>query len=577
MNSLRNLTLPVLSKAFQNPNKLVTQCRFAFSTLTQSKYQKRRPDLGTVGDYEASHFERIFDNRTDQPKCVLTKPDEVVSFNRDYTGRYEGSSSLVVLPTSAEQVAEAVKLCNIWKLGILPQGGNTSLVGSSTPSFDEVIMSTRKLNKILSIDTDTGIVVCESGVIPADLECVISDPTYDLLLPLDLGSWEISCLGGNASTNARGIRTLKYMDFRHSIVGLEAVLPNGEILNVMDGSHKDPVGVDLKHCFIGTEGIFGIITKLAIRCPPRPRSTNAALITCDDYASVLEILRTGRRDLADTLSAFEYMDNNALGVVEREMNLRIPVAENNNESSRQGCRHAIFIEISSSALDCHELITKFINKIQNRKLCNSTFVPLTKEDMVKLWRARKVVVDACKDSGLVFKFDLKIPARHVPELVHLFETVSIEDRIITSVNESIQRAPDGSGNLARIKDLIVFGQLPTGNLHVVATIDPHSWEIEKKHSIGAQRYAIPECIRRLQLVLCRWLRSNRTASSGGFLSLSRECDGRWMRWVHRLEIDETGASADGQFPGRDLQVALKNAWDPKGIMNPYKTFPFTTF
>ncbi|VDO05939.1 unnamed protein product [Rodentolepis nana] len=279
MNSLRNLTYPVLSKALRSPNKLVNQCRFALSTINQSKHHNRRPDLGILGDYEASHFERIFENNIGQLRCVLTKPEEVLSYNRDYTGQYEGSSPLVVLPTSTEQVAEAVKLCNIWKLGILPQGGNTSLVGSSTPSFDEIIMSTRKLNKILSIDTDTGIVVCQSGVIPADLERVISDPTYDLLLPLDLGSWEISCLGGNASTNARGIHTLRYLDFRHSIVGLEAVLPNGEILNAMDGSHKDPIGVDLKHCFIGTEGIFGIITKLAIRCPPRPKSTNAALIS----------------------------------------------------------------------------------------------------------------------------------------------------------------------------------------------------------------------------------------------------------------------------------------------------------
>ncbi|VDL11759.1 unnamed protein product [Hymenolepis diminuta] len=513
MNSLRRLTFP---------------CRFAFHTYTQSRDHKRRPDLGTVGDYEASHFERIFDNHSDQPKCVLTKPDEVQCFNRDYTGHYEGSSGLVVLPTSTEQVAEAVKLCNHWKLGILPQGGNTSLVGSSTPSYDEVILSTRRLNKILSIDTDTCTVVCESGVIPADLELALSDPIYNLILPLDVGSWDICCLGGNASTNARGIRTLKYHDFRHSIVGLEAVLPNGEILNVLDGSHKDPVGVDLKHCFIGTEGIFGIITKLAIRCSPRPKSTDVALI-----------------------------NNSALSVVEREMNLRLPVSDNERGYGRQGNRHAIFIEISSSASDCHELITNFITKIRDLRL--------------------KVVIDACKSSGLVFKFDLKIPARQVPELVRLFESVSAEDRLITSANESIQRAPDGSRNVARIKDLIVFGQLPTGNVHVVATVDPHSWEIEQKHGTETQKRAIPECLKRLESVLCRWLRSNNVASSGGFLSLSRECDGQWMRWVHRLETDESGASADGHFPGRDLQMALKDAWDPKGIMNPYKAWPFTNF
>ncbi|KAM7542436.1 hypothetical protein Aperf_G00000010364 [Anoplocephala perfoliata] len=480
-----------------------------------------------------------------------------------------------MLPASIDQLAEAVKLCNQWKLGILPQGGNTSLVGSSTPLHDEVIISTRSLNKILSIDSDTGIVVCESGVIPADLELALSSPDYDMVIPLDLGSWDICCLGGNASTNARGIRTLRYPDFRHSIIGLEAVLPNGEILNVLEGSHKDPVGVDLKHCFIGTEGVFGIITKLAIKCPPRPKSTEVALITCNDYASVLEILRLGRRDLAETLSAFEYMDSSALSVVERELNLRLPVPNNGNGCNRMGERHAIFLEISSSASSSRDLISQFIDKVRSLDLCTSSFLSSTKENMEKLWRTRKSVIDACKSAGLVFKFDLKLPARKLPELAHLFESVFAEDRLLTSANGLVIRAPDGMEHAARIKDLIVFGQLPTGNVHVVATVDRDEWENEQKHTSEVQRREIPSCAKRLESTICRWLRSNNTLSNGGFLSLSKEHDGQWMRWINRLEAD--GVSSEARFPGRDLQLALKNAWDPNGIMNPYKTWPFTNF
>ncbi|BHF69043.1 D-2-hydroxyglutarate dehydrogenase, mitochondrial [Sparganum proliferum] len=255
-------------------------------TLTQESLTHRRPDFGVIGDFEVSHFERILDTRLDQRKSVLTSENEVESYNLDYSGQRKGASRLVLLPSDVEQLSDALKLCSSWNLGVVPQGGNTSLFGTGVPVFDEVIMSTRRMNKVLNIDADTGVVVCEAGVIPSDLEKLLSEPQYNLTPPVDLGSWEICSFGGNAATNARGMRSLKYPDFRSAVTGIEAVTATGETLNFLGDTRKDLVGVDLKQCLVGTEGTFGIISKVAFSCPQRPKSMELALFGEDFCQSV---------------------------------------------------------------------------------------------------------------------------------------------------------------------------------------------------------------------------------------------------------------------------------------------------
>ncbi|VDM01677.1 unnamed protein product [Schistocephalus solidus] len=226
----------------------------------QDSLRHRRPDFGVVGDFEVSHFERILDTCMDQRKSVLTSEDEIESYNLDYTGQNKGASRLVLLPSNVEQLADALRLCSCWNLAVVPQGGNSSLFGSGVPVFDEVIMSTRRMNRVLDIDADTGVVVCEAGVIPSDLEKVLAKPQYNLTPPLDLGSWEICSLGGNAATNARGITTLKYPDFRASITGIEAVISSGETLNFIGDTRKYLVGVDLKQCLIGWTAYMALVS-----------------------------------------------------------------------------------------------------------------------------------------------------------------------------------------------------------------------------------------------------------------------------------------------------------------------------
>jgi FAD/FMN-containing dehydrogenase len=152
----------------------------------------------------------------------------------------------------------------------VPQGGNTGLVGGSNPVFDEVILSTSNMNKIIGFDESYGIITAESGAILLDLQNYLNDIGYTM--PLDLGAKGSCQIGGNLSTNAGGIHFIRHNSLHANCIGLKAVLPSGEILDNITTLRKDNTGYDLKHLFIGAEGTLGVITECAILCPPLPKS-----------------------------------------------------------------------------------------------------------------------------------------------------------------------------------------------------------------------------------------------------------------------------------------------------------------
>lgn len=173
-------------------------------------------------------------------------------------------------PKTTEEVSEILKYCNQEKLALVPQGGNTGLVGGSNPVFDEVILSMNNMNKIIGFDESYGIVMAESGVILQDLHNYLYDLGYTM--PLDLGAKGSCQIGGNLSTNAGGIHFIRHNSLHANCIGLKTVLASGEILDNITTLRKDNTGYDLKHLFIGAEGTLGVITECAILCPPLPRS-----------------------------------------------------------------------------------------------------------------------------------------------------------------------------------------------------------------------------------------------------------------------------------------------------------------
>lgn len=188
------------------------------------------------------------------------------------------------------------------------------------PVFDEIVISMGLLNKIEQIDELSGVVRCQSGVVLEKLEEAVREK--GLCVPLDLGAKGTCHIGGNVSTNAGGLRLIRYGNLHGSVLGVEAVLANGQILNLMSNFKKDNTGFHLKHLFIGSEGSLGVVTKLALYCPNAPNAVNLAFVGLDSYQSVLNTFMLAKKELGEILSSVEMIDEASLNVSTSVLNLQ---------------------------------------------------------------------------------------------------------------------------------------------------------------------------------------------------------------------------------------------------------------
>lgn len=193
-------------------------------------------------------------------------------------------------------------------------------VGGSVPVFDEVIISMGLMNKVEHIDEYSGIVRCQSGVVLENLEAIVREK--GLVVPLDLGAKGTCHIGGNVSTNAGGLRLVRYGNLHGSVLGVEAVLSDGKILNLMSNFKKDNTGYHLKHLFIGSEGSLGIVTKLALHCPTAPNAVNLAFVGLENFENVREAYLLAKRELGEILSSIEMIDELSLEASLKMCNLR---------------------------------------------------------------------------------------------------------------------------------------------------------------------------------------------------------------------------------------------------------------
>ena len=189
---------------------------------------------------------------------VVTDETALEPFNVDWTKKYRGHSKLVLRPKNTQEVSDILKYCDERSLAVVPQGGNTGLVGGSQPVFDEIVLSFGRMNKIIDFDENYGILTCEAGCVLQDLHAHLEQKGY--LMPLDLGAKGSCHIGGNLATNAGGIHFMKYNSLHANCVGLQVVLPGGRILDNITTLRKDNTGYDIKHLFIGAEGTLGAIT-----------------------------------------------------------------------------------------------------------------------------------------------------------------------------------------------------------------------------------------------------------------------------------------------------------------------------
>lgn len=474
--------------------------------LTSNRYPnlKRKP-FGKVGPAEISGFQTILDTNR-----VITDPSELDGYNTDWMRISRGQGQVVLKPKTTNEVSQILRFCSQNHLAVCPQGGNTGLVGGSVPVFDEVIVNTSLMNKIESLDINSSVVTVQAGVILEQLDRHLSE--HELLVPLDLGAKGSCQIGGNVSTNAGGLRLLRYGSLQGSILGLEVVLPNGEILDCLSQLKKDNTGYHLKHLFIGSEGTLGFVTKVAIQCPPRPKAVNVAFLGMTSFESVLRTFKQARSNLGEILSSCEFIDAEAMKCVTGNLDLTCPI-------DPQAFYMLIETSGSKSKHD-EEKLNEFLEDLMSDGTVVDGTVASSEAQIQKIWPLRERLAEALLRDGYCYKYDISLPLD-----VFYNSVIAMKERL-------------GS----RVIRCIGYGHVGDGNMHLNITTKEYDDEVMKL----------------IEPFLYEW-----TSRHNGSISAEHGLGFKKRNFMH-FSKSPSAIKAMKQ---------IKAVFDPQGIMNPYKVLP----
>jgi FAD/FMN-containing dehydrogenase len=449
--------------------------------------------------------------------CLHT-PADMGPYLVEERGLYRGRALAVLRPGSTAEVAKIVRLCAAERLAVVPQGGNTGLCGGAVPPEHgrAVVVSTERMNRIRAVDPIDFTLTAEAGCILANLQQAADDA--GCLFPLSLGA-EGSCrIGGNLSTNAGGINVLRYGNTRDLVLGLEVVLPDGEIWNGLKALRKDNTGYDLKHLFVGAEGTLGIITACVLKLFPKLREVETALIALPDLAAATQILSRARQASGDAITACELIPRIGL-------DLDLAHIPGTRDPFDRPHPWYLLLELSSSRPSgLRQALEDMLTDVLNDGLAADAVLAESGDQRKALWRLREGIPEAQKKEGGSIKHDVAVATSRVPELIA---------RATTAVEQALPGVR-----------VVPFGHLGDGNIHFNLT-QPQ----------GAD----------LQDFLGQWERMNRivhdivVAMDG---SISAE------HGIGRLKSAELARTA---APVKmELMRRIKRILDPAGIMNPGK-------
>jgi len=434
-------------------------------------------------------------------------------------GLYQGKAALLARPASIEQVSAVIATCNEYNVPVVPQGGNTSLVGAAVPddSGAAILLSVSRLNRIRDLDPSNDTITVEAGCVLANVQAAAEEAGR--LFPLSLGS-EGSCqIGGNLSTNAGGTAVLRYGNARELVLGLEVVLPTGEIWDGLRALRKDNTGYDLKQLFIGAEGTLGVITAAVLRLFPQPRDRVTSFVAVSDPAAAVELLTNIRANVGDAVVAFELISGFATGLAVAHIDgARNPVAGEHP--------WYVLVELASGQQPgpLREALEGVLSGAIEKGFVRDAAIASSGRQAKALWALREAVVEAQANEGASIKHDVSVPISKVPEFL------ARADMVVGAAMPGVR--------------VCAFGHLGDGNIHYNLT-QPKDMDSDK--------------------FLAQWMSMNRLvhavvdAFDG---SISAE---HGIGQLKREEIREYKSEIE-----LDLMRTLKSAFDPKGIMNPGK-------
>ncbi|MFZ2268235.1 MAG: FAD-binding oxidoreductase [Azonexus sp.] len=337
---------------------------------------------------------------------VLTDAVDIAPFVTDWRGRYHGAALCVVRPADTAEVAAVVRACAAANTPIVPQGGNTSLCGAATP--DEagraVVLNLARLHHVLAIDAQNNTITVEAGCPLATVQEAAR--AVDRLFPLALAS-EGSCqIGGNLSTNAGGVQVLRYGNTRELTLGLEVVLPNGDIWDGRRGLRKDNTGYDLKQLFIGAEGTLGIITAAVLKLFPRPKSQTTCWLNIASPAAAVELLNAAKTVFDAQLTAFELISETALGLV----------LKNIPERQRPAAVSPWYVLAEFSDAPLAAVEDWLAGMLEGGHIADAVLAQ-NETQAARLWALRENISEAQKIEGISIKHDIAVPVSAIPEFL----------------------------------------------------------------------------------------------------------------------------------------------------------------
>lgn len=448
---------------------------------------------------------------------VLTEPDDIAPHVTDWRGRYRGTAIAVVKPGNTAQVAEVVRLCRQAEVAIVPQGGNTGLCGGATPVGGEVVVSLARMNHVRVVDAVNNTLTVEAGCTLADVQAAAAG--VDRLFPLSLAAEGTATIGGNLSTNAGGVQVLRYGNARDLCLGLEVVLPDGRVWSGLRGLRKDNAGYDLKQLFIGAEGTLGIITAAVLKLHRLPRQVVTAWVAVPSPAAAVELLTHLRGILDERVTAFEYVGRAGFDLVLKN----IPGSRDPLPGRPE---HQVLIEVADTLteVDLPAVVERTLADVAGHGLIADAVVAQSEAQAGALWRLRENISEAQKIEGISIKHDVSVPVSRIAEFI-----------------ERAGRALEEGFPGVRI---VCFGHFGDGNLHYNASHPDRDMNTRFIASTPNVNRTVHDIVNEL---------GGSISAEHGLGQLKR---GEILRYKSEVEMD--------------LMRAVKQAIDPRGLMNPGK-------
>lgn len=460
-------------------------------------------------------------------KGFTTAGEDMAPWLTDWRGRYTGAAAAMVSPASTEETAAIVRIASEHAVAIVPQGGNSGMVGGATPdiSGQSVLLSLRRMNRIRAIEPEDQLVVCEAGVILQNLhEALAAD---EQRFPLTLGGKGSATVGGLVSTNAGGTQVLRHGTMRSLVAGIEAVLPDGSIYEGLAALKKDNRGYDLKQLFVGGEGTLGIVTAATLKTVPALVDRCVAWAAVDSTDAAYQLFRFLNRRVAQSLEGFEIIPETCLNSVLRHIpGTRSPLAGAHPWH--------VLVEIvrdQPDAQDPRSVAEQLLADALERDLIEDATLAASEQQAEDFWKIRDSIAEAERASGPALQHDISVP---VPGMARFIEEAS----------------PVVEAKFPGTK-VAAFGHMGDGNVH---------FHVKAPEGVQAQEW-MREAARQITPLV-----HDLVIAAGGSISAEHGIGQNKRAELERL-------SSDARL---SMLRAIKMAIDPKNIMNPGKLVPLAS-